>query len=70
MEFIDIMLRDQNYNVRSGCEMTNYDYDVLTSEGMADAVPLCKWVTTLGPAAICLVQRYSLMDGARCCQEQ
>lgn len=44
MRSTDSLLSDLPYNIRSGREITSHHHDVLTLEGMEDAVDLCKWV--------------------------
>lgn len=42
MDFVDLVLSDHPYNVRSGRGDVNSHYDVLTLEDMEDVVAICE----------------------------
>lgn len=68
---VDLVLRDQPYNVRSGRKYIISRYGVLTLENMADEAALCKQVMRSGAQgflfcyALQSVHRYKMLSWAR-----
>lgn len=66
LDSVYILLSGPTYNIRIRPKDIIF-YDIVTLEGLVDALDLFEWVMRLGLTAICFVLLYSSVSDKRCC---